>query len=677
MTPTGQKDGIGTHLLYVGFLTILSFVIYSEIFTYNTFGPETAMFYYENDGHPFDLMLRSYTYFSLMWYRPTGFALPYWAIQQFVGWHNLVAWKFIHFWTVLAAAYAIYWLVVRCLGGSRMAALLSATYFMAQPSLYAAVMEVAGFDFLHILLTVVCAGLYILGTRAAGLRCALLTFAAWVLFVIAITAKEMALATPGYLLTAGLILWWFDRERRPLARHLRREALRLIPFFSMLAVYYFVHTARIPAGTFQTGGAYRVSANWDAILFNLRKLPLWIARIYAGSEPVKMYQSNLWNDLTGIVLLVIVIWQWRRLVRMNRKALPVLLLMLAWTAIFLILPVYAGGYIWHINLTVVGYSVLFGFAMAALLGSIQVPAARWAAAAVFFAGCVLLSRQDLKTELYSGVHAMGFRVNQSVLAHPPVPADALGKTPLIYIEDRLGLGPWAYGCFGRLFAFTYLRKDLKEIIVPAMSNVSRGERDQWMAHDNAFYFVYDENYTWHDATAEFRAMCQRGGMTPSAESCSAASGQGAQEPIRVAAGRMVKWTDRSGVVWNADSNFDSGKVYASAKRVTGTATPELFQNERFNDAPFEYRFCVKNGEYQVALKFAEVWFNAPGQRVFDVAVNGETVLQRLDVIAQAGGPDRALERAFRTHVSDGQIDIRFSPIVSNPKISAIEITPVP
>jgi hypothetical protein len=139
---------------------------------------------------------------------------------------------------------------------------------------------------------------------------------------------------------------------------------------------------------------------------------------------------------------------------------------------------------------------------------------------------------------------------------------------------------------------------------------------------------------------------------------------------------MVNWTDRSGSVWSADTNFDSGKVYSSTKRVSGTASPELFQNERFNDAPFAYRFCVPNGDYDVGLKFAEVWFDAPGQRVFDVAVNGDVALKRLDIVAQAGGPGRALERVFRTHVTNGQIAIQLTPLVSNPKISAIEITPV-
>ena len=68
-----------------------------------------------------------------MWYRPTGFSVALLDDEQFFSWHNLVAWKFAHFWTALAAACAIYWLVVRLSRGSRMAGLVSATYFIAQP----------------------------------------------------------------------------------------------------------------------------------------------------------------------------------------------------------------------------------------------------------------------------------------------------------------------------------------------------------------------------------------------------------------------------------------------------------------------------------------------------------------------------------------------------------------
>ena len=104
------------HFLLLALLTVFSFVLYTEIFAYNTFGPEFPLFFYYNDGHTFTDMLRSYTYTSQMWYRPTSFALFYWIGEQFIHWHNLAGWKLFHFVTVLATAYGIYWLVARCLG---------------------------------------------------------------------------------------------------------------------------------------------------------------------------------------------------------------------------------------------------------------------------------------------------------------------------------------------------------------------------------------------------------------------------------------------------------------------------------------------------------------------------------------------------------------------------------
>jgi hypothetical protein len=109
--------------------------------------------------------------------------------------------------------------------------------------------------------------------------------------------------------------------------------------------------------------------------------------------------------------------------------------------------------------------------------------------------------------------------------------------------------------------------------------------------------------------------------------------------------------------------------------VAGTVTPELYQSERFNEGRFEYRFCVPNGVYKVKLKFAEIWFDAAGKRIFDVALNGTKVLMRFDISAAAKGASRAIDREFRTTVGDGRMVIQFLPVVSNPKVSAIEISP--
>jgi hypothetical protein len=207
-----------------------------------------------------------------------------------------------------------------------------------------------------------------------------------------------------------------------------------------------------------------------------------------------------------------------------------------------------------------------------------------------------------------------------------------------------------------------------------MPSVSREARDKWLAHPNAFFFRYDDNYDWHDASADFRAASMQAGGLAVGTPCGAGLPYGGKWPIRVAAGRATRIQIGS-AFWEADADYDGGKTYSAPKHVLGTATPELYQSERFNDGPFEYRFCVPNGVYTVKLKFAEIWFDSAGKRIFDVALNGTKILSRFDIAATAKGADRAFDREIRTTVGNGRIAIQFLPVVSNPKISAIEISP--
>jgi hypothetical protein len=505
-----EKNGYG-HLLYLGILTIFAFALYWEAFVYDSFGPETALYYYYSDGVSLALALRSFIYVQLMWYRPMV-SILYWAGEQFAGWHNILGWKLLHFITVLWALYALYWLVVACLGGTKMAGLLSAAWFAAQPNVYPGVMEAAGFDFVHIAFTILCAGLYLRATEASGRRMVWLTSLAWLCFLIALASKEVALAVPFYLaaLSALAVL------DSPRYGSWRREAFRLAPFFAILPLYYLLHFTKVPAGSFPGTGPYRSVANWGMILANLRKMSLWIMRIYAWSGETlgeRMYQSNAVNHLAGVASAALIALMWWRKSRWKSGG-RLLAILLSWIVVFLALPVYAGGFLWHINLPLVGYSVLFGTAAAWAWAAIPSRVWRGLAPGFFLAGLLALGRYDLHTELYSGTHALAFRINHSVLKNPPVPADHLGKSPLVYIEDRLGVGGWWYGCYGILFNYTYLRHDIQEVVVPRLAAVPQDLRARWLAHPNAFLFRLDENFDWRDATSEFRSAPLTGTSAP-------------------------------------------------------------------------------------------------------------------------------------------------------------------
>ncbi|KAB7501595.1 UNVERIFIED_CONTAM: hypothetical protein RMT77_003626 [Armadillidium vulgare] len=64
----------------------------------------------------------------------------------------------------------------------------------------------------------------------------------------------------------------------------------------------------------------------------------------------------------------------------------------------------------------------------------------------------------------------------------------------------------------------------------------------------------------------------------------------------------------------------------------------LYQTERYHHSTFGYEIPLKgDGEYVIVLKFCEVYFNSPKQKVFDVLLNGEIkVVHNLDIFSKVG-----------------------------------------
>ena len=86
---------------------------------------------------------------------------------------------------------------------------------------------------------------------------------------------------------------------------------------------------------------------------------------------------------------------------------------------------------------------------------------------------------------------------------------------------------------------------------------------------------------------------------------------------------------------------------------------------------------MENGSYDVTLKFAEVFFNQAGQRVFDVSLEGQTVLDDFDIFNEAGGQNIAVDRTFTVDVNDNSLNLDFLASLDKAKVSAIEIKPTP
>ena len=86
--------------------------------------------------------------------------------------------------------------------------------------------------------------------------------------------------------------------------------------------------------------------------------------------------------------------------------------------------------------------------------------------------------------------------------------------------------------------------------------------------------------------------------------------------------------------------------------------------------------ALPNGKYVVKLHFAETYdgITGPGQRVFSFNVEGKE-FKDFDAWAKSGGFARAYVETVPVEISDGILDITFTPNVENPEINGIEIIP--
>ena len=161
-----------------------------------------------------------------------------------------------------------------------------------------------------------------------------------------------------------------------------------------------------------------------------------------------------------------------------------------------------------------------------------------------------------------------------------------------------------------------------------------------------------------------------------------------------------EYKDKNGNIWLADTHRDTDKEWgsrswtdefgnlpdflASQRRtkdpVTGTDEWELFQTFRYGRDQLRFQFPLPNGEYQVELYFIEPWYgtgggmDCEGYRIFDVAVNNDTVLRNLDIWKEKGH-DGLLKKTVNARVQNGLLEIHFPQVTSGQAlISAIAIS---
>ena len=142
---------------------------------------------------------------------------------------------------------------------------------------------------------------------------------------------------------------------------------------------------------------------------------------------------------------------------------------------------------------------------------------------------------------------------------------------------------------------------------------------------------------------------------------------------------------QDGIDFIADDFFLNGETFTDNSGGNGPQPVfdgTIYETERYGNS-INYEIPVNPGNYVVELYFAEIFRNNQGNRVFDVTVEGELVLDNLDILAETDGD---INQPFifqvpntispETFGATNAIDIDFSAAVDNAKISGIVVRSV-
>ena len=148
--------------------------------------------------------------------------------------------------------------------------------------------------------------------------------------------------------------------------------------------------------------------------------------------------------------------------------------------------------------------------------------------------------------------------------------------------------------------------------------------------------------------------------------------------IGVNVGSKAQYADAGGI-WTGDQAYTPGSfgyvgglstMFDKDLAITGSAQTPLYFT--YQSGLSSYRLDVPDGEYDVALLFAEPAAK-PGERVFGVAVNERIVAERLD-LAAAHGLARAATYIAHVRATGGAgITVRFTPLRGLPILNAIHV----
>ncbi len=133
----------------------------------------------------------------------------------------------------------------------------------------------------------------------------------------------------------------------------------------------------------------------------------------------------------------------------------------------------------------------------------------------------------------------------------------------------------------------------------------------------------------------------------------------------------AKEVNYEGVVYKADNFATGGTQYSTNNAIAGTQEDALFQSERYGN--LTYNIPVTQATYSIVLHFVEMNQQNPGQRAFDVAIEGQPTLTNVDIYSEVGANTAYSIAIAAIAVNDGKLTIDLTSIINNATLSGFAI----
>ena len=135
---------------------------------------------------------------------------------------------------------------------------------------------------------------------------------------------------------------------------------------------------------------------------------------------------------------------------------------------------------------------------------------------------------------------------------------------------------------------------------------------------------------------------------------------------------------QDGISFSADQYFTGGATFidgTGGNGVQSAFTNTVYQTERYGNFSYAIPVASTSQAYTVELRFGELWWSNPGQRVFDVSLEGQTILNDLDILAQTGSFNTPYTYVSGpiTAGANGTLDLQFANGIDNAKLSGIVV----